>query len=232
MSFWGYLISIIGIGICLYGGYVMFRDLIYPLYEEIFLQKRYEQDTFDKVRWIAIKNHLGSIESHHSYKTIRDKELYEYILELQYNLNLEEYFCLDFSNEKEKDFICEILDTHKNSVVTSLFYNSLKKHKDIYKLDFLEYYLFSLWEFLSNKQEKNEEFKDKVLWKFFSRDGSYTTYKFTDYGVIYQKLFYIATLFCVNNEKTKILLTDSQHTLNGVKKNLENKEITFYTYRP
>jgi hypothetical protein len=85
-------------------------------YETRNFQKKFEHDLLDKVRWIAIKSYMGSIGSHGAYKEVRDRELFEYIESEQYNLKVEKEFCIDFSNEKEKDFICKILDINPNEL--------------------------------------------------------------------------------------------------------------------
>lgn len=231
MSFLGYLIALLGIGISIAFIIYIFKEVCYKtIYKETYLPKKYERDLCDKVRWIAIKSYMGSIGSHRTIKEVRDRELYEYIEKEQCELNVEKKFCIDFSNEKEKDFVCKILNIHKQNKIESFFYNSLTKDKALYQLNYLEYYMFGLQGFL--KENVHNEFNNILLYKFFRKDGSYTTHKLTDYGVIYQKLYYITTLFCVNNENIKPLFTNSTHTLNGIKENLESGEITFWTYRP
>lgn len=211
-------------------GYV-FKEVGYKIiYKETYLPKKHARDLVDKVRWIAIQSYMGSIGSHGTCKEVRDRELFEYIENEQNNLNIEKDFCIDFSNEKEKDFVCKILEIHKQNVVESFFRDSLTKDKAFYQLKYLEYYMFSLRGFLENNI--HNEINDIRLLKYHQKDGSYTTYELTDYGFIYQKLYYVATLFCVTNESIEPLFTSSQHTLKGIKQDLESREITFWTYRP
>ena len=223
MIFFGVLLLLVGAGVMIYCAYIGFRDLIKPLYEEIYLQKKYKRNLFDKVQWIATK----SFEDSNSYIIVRDN-LFEYIEQAQFSLNVEENFCIDFSNEQEKDFICKILDIHKQNIIDSFFRNSLTKHKDYYNLNNLEYYMFHLMNFLE-KNERRDKFNEKVLYEFFHKDEVYRTYKLTDYGISYQKLYYITFLFCANNEKTKLLLDNANHTLNGIKKIIETREIQYWS---
>jgi len=203
------------------------------IYKERYIPYKYERDLTDKVRWIVIQSLFGSIGNHRTYKEVRDRELFKYIEREQHYLKLEKEFCIDFSNEKEKDFICKVLEIHKQSVVQSFFYNSLTKDKKFFNLDFLEYYMYSLQQFLNERhEEKSDNINKMILYSYLHKDGSYTTYKLTDYGLIYEKLHYITTFFCVNNKNIEPLFTDSKHTLNGIKQVLEEGEIVFWSYRP
>lgn len=197
--------------------------------------RKYTKDLFDKVRWIAIKVYDGSIFIDDSWKTskeVRDKDLIEYIINEQHNFQVDNIHSIDISNKIEIAFVCDILDAHKNEVIENLFLNSLVKDEKFFNLDFLEYYMFSLRNFLEKKQLKRDTFNNIVLYDYIRKEGSYTTYELTDYGIIYQKLLYVVTLFCINNEKIKTLLTNPKNTINSVKKCLENQEITFGSYRP
>ena len=234
MNFWGVLLCLGGIAPLLYFLYILFREGIYPKHKE----RKYARDLFDKVRWIAIKVsgvYGGSIfinDSRKTSKEVRDKDLIEYIIDEQHNFKIDNFYSIDISNKIEKNFVCDILDAHKNEVIENLFLDLLTKDEKFFNLDFLEYYMFSLRNFLEKKQLKRDTFNNIVLYDYIRKEGSYTTYELTDYGIIYQKLLYVVTLFCTNNEKINILLTNPQKTINSVKENLENQEITFWSYRP
>lgn len=162
--------------------FVLFKGF----YKSVYLPKQYARDIENKVRWIVIKS-----------LTERDEELFEYIEEEQYKLNIEDKFLIDFSNEK--DFVCEILETHRQSVIESFFYDLLKKDKALYNLNSFEYYMWSLCCFL----EKNSRAKS--------------------HDIIYYKLYYIVSLFCANNENVKSLFANHINTLNNIKKNIEKE---------
>ena len=221
MNFFGVLMSLVAIGVLIWFVYVICKDVICPIYKETFLKKKYTKDLFNKVSWIIDKS-----------SSIRNDDLVNYIEREQYNLKVENNCCIDFSNESEKSFVCEIIETHKQFISDSFFCDSLTKDKFFYNLDCLEYYMFSLRGFLEKKQLETNKFNDIVLYRFFSKEGSYTTHKLTDDGVLYKKLFYITTLFCVNNEKINPSFTNPKSTLKSIKENLEKKEISFWSYRP
>ena len=226
------LIALVGIGFMALLTVVMFKEIIRPLYKETYLPKKYAQDLLDKVRWIAISGNMGCIfDSRGKHKDVRDRALYKYIEREQNELNVEQEFCIDFFNEKEKDFICKILEIHKQKDIESFFRDSLKKDKVFYQIDKLEYYMFSIYGFL-RENEVRAELDKIILYTFDRQDGAYRTYKLTEFGLLYQRLYYIVTLFCVTNEKTKSLFADSTHTLNCIKKDLENGEIKLWSYRP
>lgn len=236
MNFLGYLIAFISTGLLIFCFIRLFKTIVYEgIYKEIYLPKKYERDLVDKVRWITIQSYMGSIfinDSKRSSKEVRDRELYKYIEREQHKLNLEMKFCINFSNEKEKNFICKILESHKQSVIESFFYKLLIKDEKFFNMDFLEYYMFSLQGFLREQFLKSDNFNNIVLYNYLRNDESYRTYKLTDYGIIYKKLYYITTLFCVNNENITTLVINSKRELNSIKENLEHGEITFWSYRP
>ena len=222
----------------------LFKDSNFSIYDTYYFQKKLEKDLMDKVRWIAIVSHSGSIGNHSTYKEVRERELYKYIENEQGRLLyendknrvvVEKEFCIDFLNEKAKDLVCKILDIHKQSVIESFFHNSLRKGKDFYRLNFLEYYMLSLWAFLENRLndgKKCEKLDDIELCNFSHSKDNYITYELTNNGFLYTKLLYIITLFCVNNEKLEPFIKNSDRTLCSIKEYLETKKITYWSYRP
>lgn len=231
MSFWGIVIILLFVIGFVWGIYTFIKESKFSIYKTKYFVKKYERDLVDKVRWIVIQSYVGSIGSHGTYREVRDRELFKYIEREQHQLQIQKIYCIDFSNEEEKTFVCEILENHKQSIIKSFFCDSLNKEKEIYNLTNLEYYMFHLMGFLQANGHI-DKFKGENLYHHLQIDGNYKTYKLTDYGVIYYKLYYIVTLFCANNENIKFLFTDSEHTLNGIKKDLENGEIKFWSYRP
>lgn len=198
---------LLGIATLLLIFYTLFyKELIKPAR----LRKLYEHDMENKVRWIAVKSTTG-----------RDEELFEYIMQEQYKLNVEDEFCIDFSSEK--DFVCEILEAHRQRVIESFFYNSLKKEKSIYNLNSVEYYMLSLQGFLEENLLK--EFNGKDMYKCLESGTHKCTYEFTNNATIYVKLYYIVTLFCATNESVKLVF-NVNYKLNNAKTILRNKKMT------
>lgn len=204
---------------------ILFKELYSSIYDINYFQRKFECDLKDKVRWIAIE----FFKDGSSHTLVRD-HLFEYIEREQRNLCVENNYRIDFSNEKELDMVYEILETHKQNVIHSFVCNSLKKSKEIYKLNNIEHYMFILMKYL-HKNKYNDKFNNNIMHEFLQEDDIYRTHKLTDFGVIYHKLYYISTLFCMNNEKTKVLVTDSQFMLDGIKGNIENGEIKFWSHR-
>lgn len=221
----------------------LFKESKFSMYETKYYQRKFERDLTDKVRWIAIESDMGFIGNDSTHREVREKKLYKYIETEQGRLLyeneknrevVEKEFCIDFSNEKEKELVCKILEIHKQSVIESFFRDSLRKDKDFYRLDFLEYYMFRLWMFLEgilNDGNRCEKLGSIELCKFSHRKGNYTTYELTNDGLLYTKLLYIVTIFCVNNEKIEPFFTNSEHTLRCIKNYLESKEISYWRHR-
>lgn len=200
--------------------------------------RKYTKDLFDKVRWIAIKvsgTYGGFIfinDSRQTSKEVRDRDLIDYIIREQYNLKIENDYCIDASNKFEKDFICEVLEAHQKVVIENLFCDSLTKDKMFFKLNFLEYYMLSLRNFLEKIQLNRDNFNNIILYDFIRQDGSYRIYELTEHGLIFNKLLFIVTLFCANSENIKPHFTNPDKVLKDLKINLDNKEIAFWSYRP
>ena len=161
--------------------YIMYKEFIKPAY----LEKLYAHDVEDKVRWIAIKT-----------ITERDEELFKYIEAEQYKLKVCDKYCIDFSSEK--DVVCEILEAHRQSVIESFFYNSIKKDKALYNLNHFEYYMCSLCGFLANNLK-------------------------VDSTIAYYKLYYVVSLYCANNENIKPLFANHLYKLNNIKEHIEKE---------
>lgn len=193
-----------------------------------FFSEKYARDLENKVRWIAIQSSVGGIGNHRTYREVRDRDLIDYIEREQRNLKIEDEFCIDFSNEIEKEFVSKILEIHREHIIESYFRDSLKKCNYLYKLNYLEYYMFSLQGFLDDILLNGH--KDLTILKFLHKDGSYTTYKLTDKGIMYQKLIYIVTYYCVKNENIELLFNDSERILDRMKECLENRKITFWRH--
>ena len=171
--------------------YTLYKECVKPTY----LGKLYTNDIEDKVRWIVIKSFSGTIGNHRTSKTVRDMELFEYIEEEQYRLNVDDKYRIDFSTEKNR--VCEILETHRQMMIESYFFNSLKQDKAQYNLDYLEYYMWSLCCFLGNNLAK------------------------TDHGITYYKLYYVVSRFCENNKNIKQFFVP---TFNTIKYYLEKEK--------
>lgn len=221
MRFFGILLSVV---CSLYLPYIIFKEIIYPKYKK----RKYALDLFDKLRWIAIKSSYGSIfinDERRTLKEVRDRDLIDYIINEQQNLKIENDYCIDDSNKFEKNFICEILDAHTKEVIENFFCDSLKKEKIFFHLNFFEYYMLSLRNFLDEKLLNRNDFNNIILYNFFRQDGRYKIYKLTEHGFMFHKLLFIVTLFCTNNENIKQHITNPNKVLKDLKTKLDSKKI-------
>lgn len=231
MNFFGILLSLVGIGCMIYCAYILFKDLIKPLYEEIYLKKKFERDLFNKVRWIALKNFQGFVFINGNPKDVRNQDLIWYILNEQQNLEIDNIHQINISNENEKNFISEILEATKENVKDSLFSNCLKCNKEIFKLGFVEYYFFYLYEFLDRTAFKHHSpFYDRMYHHYKKSDyGEWDIYDLKDFGIAYYKLYFIVSKFCETNEKTKKLI--SSHISKNIKQILVDKAVKCISYQ-
>ena len=108
------------------------KGTIYPIYKE----SKYLKNIYYKVRWIAIKRPFGYLDSK---AEVRDKDLIEYIIDEQYNLDIESKYTIE--NEDEKAFACEILEIYRKYIMETYLAESFKQAKGIYDLSFLEFYI-------------------------------------------------------------------------------------------
>lgn len=224
MHFFDILLSVLKVMCSLFLPYIIFKEIIYPKYKN----RKYALNLFDKVRWIAIKASYGSIfinDERRTTKKVRDRDLIDYIINEQQNLKIENDYCIDDSNKFEKNFICEILEAHKKEVIENFFCDSLKKEKIFFQLNFFEYYMFSLLNFLNEKLLNRNDFNNIILYNFFRQDGWYKTYKLTEHGFMFLKLLYVVTLFCINNENIKPHITNHNKVLKDLKTELDSKQI-------
>ena len=197
-----------------------------------FNKTKCECDFFDKVRWIALKDNPYCANI-----TNRDEDFISYIAQEQYRLEIDDIYGLNFANANELEYVIRILDAHKENVIELFFLGSLSKDKVFSNLNYLEYYMFSLFSFLSKKQ-----LDDYYIGKIFNGNKIYhhertehrgeSIYKFTDIALSYHKLFYIVSVFCVTNDKIKPLISSPNHLIKCIKESLDIKEIKVWHYRP
>lgn len=184
-----------------------------------------------KIGWIAEKD--NNMMCYKDSVRLRNKELILYILEEQHNLNVPKEFCIDFSNKKEIKNAEEILDLYKNDVIKSYFHGLLTKSKNICKLDSLEYYFYSLYNFIYEELDTYKNDQDKIYMNRKHIDDSYSICQLTNYGRTYYKLYLITNIFIENNKKTRKLFEYINPDLKKhIMEYLEKNEVCFWHYRP
>lgn len=199
------------------------------LFEHLKKHQR-NQNIFKKVGWIAEKDNFTICYS--SSVQLRDEDLIYYIMNEQAKLNLPEKFCLDNTNETEKKYAEEILNLHKNDVVKSYFCDFLTKSKNICNLNSLEYYMFSLNDYLHKNSNVDSYYGRTKIYKFKSSDAPYSYYSLTDFGRTFFKLYLITNLFIQNNENTRKLYEhiDPNHK-SHIMDYLEKNEVSFVSFK-
>ncbi|MBE7053427.1 MAG: hypothetical protein E7391_04040 [Ruminococcaceae bacterium] len=191
----------------------------------------YNQNMFKKVGWIAEKENITMY--YDSSVDLRNEELLYYIMQEQSNSNLSKEFRVNFANDSEKKYAEEILEYHRKSVIKSYFSNFLTKTKNICKLNSLEYYLYSLYNFICDELNEYKHNQDKIYENKEWLDETYFTCQLTDYGRTYYKLYLITHLFIIKNEKTRLLFEYiNPEQKNNIMKYLQNNEVKFWSYRP
>lgn len=184
-----------------------------------------KQNLYRKISWIYGKNSGELILNH-----LRDSELVEYIEFEQRKQNISVQYCIDFSNKTEKDNLTKILNSHKDHSIESYFCNKLNESKDIYNLNSLEYYFFSLDCYVANHlNEYNacEAYGERE----HIPNNNYNIYKrrLTDYGRVYYKLNLITQLYIENNENIQRLYTFiDKEKKNNIMEILNNNEACFF----
>jgi hypothetical protein len=187
-------------------------EIFFPMYRE----SKYSKDIYYKVRWIALKRPLGYLDGK---AEVRDKDLIEYIIDEQYNFGIESKYIID--NKDEKNFACEILEIYRKYIMEAHLAKSFNLKKSIYDLSFLEFYMVTLCGFLNANLLNSQRIESNKM--YYPRSD----YSLTNFGITYTKLYYICTVFCKQQEKTK----GFTYTLpQNIKKNIDNKKIEVLKY--
>ena len=186
------------------------------------------QDMHKKVAWIYDRRlNIGF-----NYTHLRDSELYEYIEIHQRELNIPRQYRIEFLNETEKEHLIQILNKHKEQVVRDYFYNeNPKSSKDIYELNSLEYYFFSLHCFV---YDNTSSYKDTESYckKEYISDWQFKC-QLSEYGRVYYKLELITRAYIENNEQVqKLFGYIDKERQNHIMETLDKNEVSFLSYRP
>jgi hypothetical protein len=131
---------------------------------------------------------------------------------------------------RNDEYINEIICLYQKELSQQYFNGILLPNSLISKLTNEEYFMLTLYYFLS-KHENDRELCGKEMRVFKSRIdskyGGYTdTYSLTDFGVAFFKLLYISTAVCV--EKEQIIKINPYFNLEGTKNILDTKELKYF----
>ena len=192
----------------------------------------FNHNMYMKIGWIAEKEHPFMSYSHTDV-SLRSNELFYYIMQEQIKMDISEDFQINYLNENEKKELEKILNLYKDDVVKSYFHGFLTKSKNIFKLTPLEYFMYSLFNYLNKQLDMNETtLKDKI-YDYKNRVDSYSYYTLTEFGRVCYKVNLITRIFVENNHNTKKLFEYIDPKFkNHIIEYLEKNEVCFWSYRP
>jgi hypothetical protein len=138
--------------------------------------------------------------------------LSEYIIKTQNKLSLPQEHRV--SGSAEIDYMKAILTEYQRYLTQSYFNGYLKVIKSKYVIQGEDYFMFSLYTFLSEHQcdyefIEQDMHKQRISYKEY---GSWSvthfdaTYSLTDFAVVFHKMHYITYMYCRNNEILKALV--------------------------
>ena len=155
-------------------------------------------ELYEHVRWCATKDnyHRQFSLKHYIFKT--------------YSSIISNYQILE---KHDIEMLEELLELYQENLVQRFFGENLSTNKDILSLQDDEYFFFTLFCYLNghNCQTMLGNYTKYEL-IFRKEYGAYggtlydATYSITDFGLVYQKLYYAACKFCENNERTQKLV--------------------------
>ena len=203
---------------------------IWKLFDH-FRKFNYNEQLFKNVGWIAEKKNI--MRCYGGRVNLRNSGLISYIFQQQKKLAIPEDLRINYSNENEKANAEEILNIHKSKILIDYFSDDLTTNKNIFKLNSLEYYFYSLFCFICSELEEYKNYQDKIYLDKEYTDKTNFKCKLTDYGRVYYKLYLITCMFVEKNEKTRKLFEYINPELKSqIMEHLRTNEVTFWSYRP
>lgn len=107
----------------------------------------------------------------------------------------------------------EILAEYKKYLLEMFFgekFKNKKNTKKLFNLNPKEFFFCTFYDYL--KQNDDLEFNGKKLYEIDStyklNNYFYSTYKLTDYGVVFNKLYYFAAFFCTHTDSKRVKKLD------------------------
>ena len=182
------------------------------------------KNLYKKIAWISEKEPLNFCSK--GEIALRDFELIDYIQREQNILNIPKQYCINFSDNTEKNNLIQILNSHKERVVKSYFLNMLTESDEIYRLENIEYYFYSLYCYISNilceynpsDIYHNKEYTSDCVFKC----------QLSDVGRVYYKLQLITQLYIGNNKNIRDPYGNGiDYRINNIKEHLDKNEVVF-----
>lgn len=150
----------------------------------------------------------------------RALELWQYIHNFQNRYSVEDKYRI--STKDEWDIAKSLIEKCRSDLAADFSQNRVQSTKYTADLTPEEYFVFSLSYFLSENQTKTVFLGqimyieiDRVSYSAWSYDA---TYSITDFGMVFHKLRYITSLYCLDHPRIKSMIgymnpTDQKKTL-------------------
>lgn len=155
--------------------------------------------------------------------------LWEEISNAQNKLKIKKKYCL-FGDE-EWEYVREILDEYKKDLMLSYFRGHLIVIKSKYVLSGENYFMASLYTFLSDHQcdykfLEHDMHKEIISYKSYGESfsaGFDATYALTEFAMVFHKMHYITYMYCKGNEILKAFVPEWNEK--NLKEILDTKQI-------
>lgn len=178
-----------------------------------------ERELRSLVVWSIIPDHpLGNISGH-------DLPLWSYISNAQIEFKLPQEYRI--SGDDEWAYAKEILDEYQKDLTQSYFKGHLKLIRSKYEVRGEDYFMCSLYAFLSEHQCDFDFLGHNMHGDRFNT-GSTTTYTQTDFAIVLHKMHYITYMYCRGSEILKHLAPEwNKKKLQEI---LDTKQIMLFRY--
>lgn len=162
----------------------LFLDISFKSYER--------KKLFEDISWCIVKeSNLRGKSRHSSLYSV----VFNFFEGVDYGIKIEDFIPLELQLDgcdNERTVIINILDAYQSDLSTLYFRNTLNFDRIIASFGQSEYFAFSLFWFLY----KNSDSKDFNNMQIFDDNN-----KFTEFGFIYYKLYYLTAVVCEKNKR-------------------------------
>lgn len=164
------------------------------------IQNGRDQSLKEQVAWTTTTSN--------SWDSPRALELWQYIHNIQNRYRVEDKYKI--STKEEWDIAKSLIEKCRSELASDFLQNRVQSTKYTSALTPEEYFIFSLSYFLSENQTKKELLGhkmyieiDRVSYSAWSYDA---TYSITEFGMVFHKLRYITSLYCLDHPRIKAMI--------------------------
>ena len=178
------------------------------------VQNSRDQSLKEQVAWTTTTSR--------AWDSPRALELWQYIHNIQNHYHVDTKYRI--SSNQEWELAKAIIEKCRSDLANDFSQNRVQSTKYTSSLTPEEYFVFSLSYFLSENKTKKELLGqkmyievDRVSYSAWSYDA---TYSITEFGMVFHKLRYITTLYCVDHPRIKAMIgfmdpADQKETLDS-----------------